>query len=168
MHDVSRKYGCVLNTLDICHSHRHRHSRALHYFKELCASSRRAQHLKEAFRVMRTLTCGRPMESRWSRWRTVICDAQVKATFSAWAATAQRERRLKRTSRVLMACKKAVAVARIWKRWRRRTGASTLSRLLHAWAVIGPVRTALEVMRQLLTEMRAQQHLRRRLLRCVL
>lgn len=128
---------------------------------------RRLKMGKMALCTLRTLTQRRPIERAWGHWQKIVRQTEENAVFGAWAAATQHQRWLETAMHLVCTNKEVVLVTRIWKRWRRRTGASTLARLLHAWAVIGPVRTAIGIMRRLATEARAAERLRHRLLRCV-
>ncbi|CAN0401410.1 unnamed protein product, partial [Ectocarpus sp. 8 AP-2014] len=139
-------------------------SRAFHRFREMCVRRRRKRHLKRFFRAFRRLS-QRRLRRAWCRWRKLALDIQAKAVFHSWAAATKQSLLLDEARRAVSASQEAKTIAIVLKRWRSRARASALARLLHAWAVIGPVRKAVGVMRSLAHEARAAERLRYRLLR---
>lgn len=121
-----------------------------------------------ALQIVRALIQGRPIERAWCHWQRAVLITRAVVVFKLWAATARQQRLLEEAQRSVCARKNKVLMACVLGRWRRRTGASTLARLLHAWAVIGPARKVLGTMRILVVEARVAEEARRRLLRCVL
>ncbi|CAM9510845.1 unnamed protein product, partial [Laminaria digitata] len=140
-------------------------TRALVYFKASCAKSKRRRQLKTALRIVHDLSHRRPLEQRWFHWQAIVREARVKAAFLAWAKAGRRERRIRIAARVLRANKETTAVVGVWNTWRRAAGASKLTRLLGAWAVIGPARRALEAIQTSAKQARADQWQRAQLLR---
>ncbi|CAM9425080.1 unnamed protein product [Ectocarpus sp. 12 AP-2014] len=139
-------------------------SRALHRFREMCVRRRRTRHLKRVFRASHRLS-QRRLQRAWCRWRKLALDIQAKAVFHSWAAATKQSLLLDKAKRAVSASQEAKAMAFVLKLWRSRARASALARLLHAWAVIGPVRKAVGVMRSVAHEARAAERLRFRLLR---
>ncbi|CAM9894495.1 unnamed protein product [Pylaiella littoralis] len=140
-------------------------SRALQCFKKSCARNKRHRHLQVALRTLRALTQRRPIERARGHWQNIVRLIEANAVFGAWAAAMQHQRRLETATQSVCSRKEVMLVTPIWERWRRRAGASTLASLLHAWAVVGPVRRAVGIIRGLATEARARERLRHRLLR---
>lgn len=142
----------------------YRLSRALHCFRDTCARNKYRRHLKLALRTLRTLTQRRPIERAW---QNTVRHMQSKAVQqNAWV-TAQHQRQLEIAQQATYASREVKLVLSLWIRWRTRAGASSLSRLLNAWQVIGPVRRAIEILRDFALEERAAEQLRYRRLRCV-
>lgn len=142
-------------------------SRALLFFRDTCVRSKNRRHLKIALRTFRTLTQRRPIERAWHQWQNTVRHMQSKDAFNAWAVAARYQRRIEFSQHAVCARKEVKLVLKSWTRWRIRAGVSSLTRLLKAWQVIGPVRRAIEILRDVTLQARAAQQLRRRRLRCV-
>ena len=142
-------------------------SRALRCFRDTCVRSKHRRQLKVAFRTLRTLIQRRPIERAWCHWQITVRHMQCKAVLNAWAVAARYQRWINISQKAVCASKDVKLALRSWKRWRIQAGASSLTKLLKAWRVIGPVRRAIEILRDVTLEARATQHLRRRRLRCV-
>lgn len=142
-------------------------SRALRCFRDTCVRSKHRRQLKVAFRTLRTLTQRRPIERAWCHWQITVRHMQCKAVLNAWAVAARYQRWINISQKAVCASKDVKLALSSWKRWRIQAGASSLTKLLKAWRVIGPVRRAIEILRDVTLEARATQHLRRRRLRCV-
>lgn len=154
-----------------CHYHScfltYRLSRALHCFRDTCVRNKYRRHLKVALRILRNLFQLQPIERAWCCWQNTVRQTRSKAVFDAWVAVAQHQRRFKAAQQAVCASTKVNLTLILWTRWRTRAGASSLARLLNAWQVIGPVRRAIEVLREFALEACAAQHLQHRRLRCV-
>ena len=140
-------------------------SRALVHFKESCKNSKRHRRLKLGLRTVRELSEWRPTKGRWCRWKAFLQKARVKEAFSAWVKASQRERRIGEAAHVIRARKEASVMVDVWNAWRRAAGAAKLGWLLGAWGVIGPMRSAVEVMQASAKMARAEQWRRLHLLR---